>query len=76
MKVAVLTEVELKQGDRLCYTPPFATELKGRVATFLAVSDPQPRDNPTYWIDVRFEDVDEEAVKSLPSNWLLLMPPV
>ncbi len=74
MKVAVLTEVELKPGDQLRYTPPFATELKGKVATFLTVSDPQPRDNPTFWIDVRFEGLDEEVVKSLPSNWLLLMP--
>jgi hypothetical protein len=74
MKVTVLAEVELKQGDRLRYNPPFATELKGKVAAFLAVSDPQPRDEPTYWIDVRFEDGEEEVVKSLPSTWLLFMP--
>ena len=74
MKVAVLANVELKPGDQLRYLPPFAAEAKGQVAAFLQVSDPQPRDNSTYWIDVRFEHQEKEVVKALPSTWFLLMP--
>jgi hypothetical protein len=75
MKVTVLATVDLKPGDQLRYLPPFAAELKGKVATFLDVSDPQPRDSSTYWINVHFEDAEKEAVKSLPSAWFLLTPP-
>lgn len=73
MKVTVLATVDLKPGDRLRYLPPFAAELKGKNATFLDVSHPQPRESFTYWIDVRFEDVEKEPVKTLPSTWFLLM---